>query len=49
MRYIKNRLQAQRPTEIYRYFVLEINSGSLDLLSIVDNLKQAGFKFVLYL
>lgn len=31
---------------VYRYFVPEVNSGSEDLISIVSDLKSAGFKFL---
>jgi hypothetical protein len=31
--------------EVYRYFVPEVNSGSEDLISIVEDLKRTGFEF----
>ncbi|QGT99479.1 hypothetical protein SYNTR_0886 [Candidatus Syntrophocurvum alkaliphilum] len=32
--------------DVHRYFVPEVNSGSEDLISIVDDLKEAGFRLV---
>lgn len=31
---------------IDRYFVPEVNSGSEDLISIVNDLREVGFKFI---
>lgn len=31
---------------IDRYFVPEVNSGSEDLISIVNDLSEVGFKFI---
>ena len=32
--------------DIYRYFVPEVNSGSEDLISIVNDLRKVGFRFI---